>query len=112
MKPGETERLMTQYAAIKAKDPVAAEQFLVNLERIKTGSRGETNAQKVAVARQSLAEKLPAYQMAITSYTNAKDPTKKKEALDKIREIESLHGIKSEDATSIDTTQWGNLKVK
>jgi hypothetical protein len=112
MKPGETERLMQQYGALKAKDPVAAEQFMVNLERIKTGSRGETNAQKVHVQRQALAEKLPAYQMAITSYTNAKDPTKKKEALDKIREIESLHGIKSEDATSIDTTQWGNLKVK
>jgi hypothetical protein len=39
-RPGETERLLTQYAALKDKDPRAAEQMLQDIERIKTGSRG------------------------------------------------------------------------
>jgi hypothetical protein len=112
MKPGETERLMAQYGALKAKDPNAAEQFLVNLERIKTGSRGETAQQKLNVQRQALAEKLPIYQMAMTNYVNAKDPAAKAQALTKVKEIESLHGIKSDEAPSIDTSQWGNPKVK
>lgn len=112
MKPGETERLMAQYGALKAKDPKAAEEFLTNLERIKTGSRGETAQQRLNVQRQSLAEKLPAYQMAMSTYVNEKDPTKKAAALTKIRELESLHGIKSDEAPTIDTSQWGNPKVK
>ena len=40
-KPGETERLLSRYAALKAQDPAAAEQMLLDIERIKTGSRGE-----------------------------------------------------------------------
>ena len=112
MKPGETERLMAQYGALKARDPKAAEEFMTNLERIKTGSRGETAQQRLNVQRQSLAEKLPAYQMAMSTYVNEKDPTKKAAALTKIRELESLHGIKSDEAPTIDTSQWGNPKVK
>jgi hypothetical protein len=112
MKPGETERLMAQYGALKAKDPKAAEEFMANLERIKTGSRGETAQQRLNVQRQALAEKLPAYQMAMSTYVNEKDPAKKAAALTKIRELESLHGIKSDEAPTIDTSQWGNPKVK
>jgi hypothetical protein len=113
MKPGETERLMTQYAEIKrTKGEAAAEEFMKTIERVKTGTRGETAQQKLTVQRQALAEKLPAYQMAMTTYINAKDPAKKAEALAKVRELESLHGIKSEEAPAIDTSQWGNLKVK
>ena len=112
MRPGETERLMAQYGALKAKDPNAAEQFLVNLERIKTGSRGETAQQKLNIQRQALAEKLPIYQMAMTNYVNAKDPAAKAQALTKLKELEALHGIKSDEAPSIDTSQWGNPKVK
>lgn len=112
MRPGETERLMAQYGALKAKDPSAAEQFLVNLERIKTGSRGETAQQKLNIQRQALAEKLPIYQMAMTNYVNAKDPAAKAQALTKLKELEALHGIKSDEAPSIDTSQWGNPKVK
>lgn len=40
-RPGETERMMAQYAALKEKDPAAAERWMQDLERIKTGSRGE-----------------------------------------------------------------------
>lgn len=49
-KPGETERLIAQYAAIKAKDPAKAEEWMRDLERVKTGSRGE-------LSRASLVEK-------------------------------------------------------
>lgn len=40
-RPSDTERLIAQYAALKAKDPAAAEVWMQDLERIKTGSRGE-----------------------------------------------------------------------
>jgi len=112
MKPGETERLLAQYGALKAKDPKAAEEFMTNLERVKTGSRGETAQQKLNIQRQALAEKLPAYQIAMSTYVNAKDPAKKADALTKVRELEAMHGIKSDEAPTIDTSQWGNLKVK
>jgi len=113
MKPGETERLMTQYAEIKrTKGEAAAEEFMRTIERVKTGTRGETAQQKLNVQRQALAEKLPAYQMAMSSYVSETDPAKKAKALTKIRELESLHGIKSDEAPTVDTSQWGNLKVK
>lgn len=113
MKPGETERLMMQYAEIKrTKGEAAAEEFMRTIERVKTGTRGETAQQKLNIQRQALAEKLPAYQMAMTTYINATDPAKKAAALTKVRELEAMHGIKSEEAPTIDTSQWGNLKVK
>lgn len=114
MKPGETERLMQQYAEIKrTKGEAAAEEFMKTIERVKTGTRGETAQQKLTVQRQALAEKLPAYQMAMTTYVNATDPAKKAAALAKVKELESLHGIKSEESSGgIDLSQWGNPKVK
>ena len=114
MKPGETERLMLQYAEIKrSKGEAAAEEFMKTIERVKTGTRGETAQQKLTVQRQALAEKLPAYQMAMTTYVNATDPAKKAAALAKVKELESLHGIKSEESSGgIDLSQWGNPKVK
>jgi hypothetical protein len=112
MKPGETERLLAQYGALKAKDPKAAEEFMTNLERVKTGTKAQTAQDRLTLARQQLAEKLPAYQMAMTNYVNATDPAKKAAALSKVRELEGLHGIKSEEASSIDTSQWGTPKVK
>jgi hypothetical protein len=113
-RPGETERLMTQYANIKrTQGEDAAENFMKTIERVKTGTRGETAQQKLNIQRQALAEKLPQYQMAINNYINAKDATAKAQALTKIREIEGLHGIKSEESSSgIDLSQWGNPKVK
>ena len=110
---GETERMLARYAEIKrTQGEAAAEDYMRTIERVKTGSRGETAQQKLNIQRQALAEKLPIYQMAISTYTNSKDPKVKAEALVKIREIEALHGIKSEDASSIDTSQWGDPKVK
>ena len=101
MKPGETERLMTQYADIKrTKGEAAAEEFMRTIERVKTGTRGETAQQKLNVQRQALAEKLPAYQMAMSSYVSETDPAKKAKALTKIRELEALHGIKSEEGST------------
>lgn len=46
-RPGETERMMAEYGRLKAKDPSAAEQFMLNIGRIKSGASGE---------RQDLAE--------------------------------------------------------
>jgi hypothetical protein len=114
MKPGETERLMQQYADIKrTRGEAAAEEFMKTIERVKTGSRGETAQQKLNVQRQALAEKLPTYQMALNSYINSTDPKKKADALVKVREIEAMHGIKSEEPSSgIDLSQWGTPKVK
>lgn len=99
--PDATERMIAKYAEIKrTQGENAAEEYMKTIERVKTGTRGETAQQKLSVQRQALAEKLPAYQMAMTTYINAKDPAKKAEALAKVRELEAMHGIKSEEGST------------
>lgn len=111
--PDATERMIAKYGEIKrTQGEAAAEDYLKTIERVKTGTKAQTAQDRLTLARQQLAEKLPAYQMAMSTYVNAKDPAKKAEALAKVRELESLHGIKSEEASTIDTSQWGNPKVK
>jgi hypothetical protein len=92
-RPGETERLMSTYGELKAKDPQAAEQFMLDLERVKTGSRGATGQEKVALQRQALVEKNEAYKNAAQQYYFAKDPAKKASAKAIMQEIERNAGI-------------------
>lgn len=92
-RPGETERLMMQYGELKAKDPQKAEQFMADLERIKTGSRGATAQDKVALQRQALIEKNEAYKTAAQQYYFAKDPAKKAAAKAIMQDIERGAGI-------------------
>jgi hypothetical protein len=92
-RPGETERLMMEYGALKAKDPQKAEQFMLDLERIKTGSRGATAQDKVALQRQALIEKNEAYKTAAQQYYFAKDPAKKASAKAIMQDIERGAGI-------------------
>ena len=40
-RPGETERMMAEYGRLKAKDPAAAEQYMQNIMRIKSGVSGD-----------------------------------------------------------------------
>jgi hypothetical protein len=92
-RPGETERMMSAYGALKAKDPVAAEQYMVDLERIKTGSRGATAQDKIALQRQALVEKSEPYKNAAQQYYFSKDPAKKASAKAIMQEIERNAGI-------------------
>lgn len=92
-RPGETERLMMQYGALKAKDPQAAETFMQDLERIKTGSRGATGQEKIALQRQALVEKSEPYKNAAQQYYFSKDPAKKAAAKAIMQEIERNAGI-------------------
>jgi hypothetical protein len=92
-RPGETERLLSQYGALKAKDPQAAEQMLVDIERIKTGTRGATAQDKVALQRQALVEKSEPYNNAAQQYYFSKDPAKKAAAKAIMQEIERSAGI-------------------
>jgi hypothetical protein len=92
-RPGETERLLLQYGALKAKDPQAAEQLLVDIERIKTGSRGQTAQEKMALQRQALVEKSEPYKNAAQQYYFSKDPAKKAAAKAIMQEIERNAGI-------------------
>ncbi|CAK0760852.1 hypothetical protein CCP3SC15_260004 [Gammaproteobacteria bacterium] len=92
-RPGETERMMSTYGALKAKDPVAAEQYMADLERIKTGSRGATAQDKIALQRQALVEKSEPYKNAAQQYYFAKDPAKKAAAKAIMQEIERGAGI-------------------
>lgn len=92
-RPGETERLMSQYGQLKSKDPKAAEQFMVDLERIRTGSRGATAQEKLALQRQQLVEKSEPYKNASQQYYFAKDPAKKAAAKAIMQEIERSNGI-------------------
>lgn len=92
-RPGETERLMMQYGALKAKDPQAAEVFMSDLERIKTGSRGATAQEKIALQRQALVEKSEPYKNAAQQYYFSKDPAKKAAAKAIMQDIERNAGI-------------------
>ena len=110
-RPGETERLMKQYADIKAsKGDAAAEEFMRNLERIKTGSRGATAQENLAIKRQALMEKNPTYQMASSAFYNAKDPDKKAKAKATMDAIEQKElGI---SPSTVDTSGFGEPRVK
>jgi hypothetical protein len=92
-RPGETERLMATYGALKAKDPQKAEEFMASLERIKTGTRGQTAQDKVALQRQALVEKSEPYKNAAQQYYFSKDPAKKASAKAIMQEIERGAGI-------------------
>jgi hypothetical protein len=92
-RPGETERLMMQYGALKAQDPQKAEQFMSDLERIKTGSRGQTAQEKIALQRQALVEKSEPYKNAAQQYYFSKDPAKKQAAKAIMQDIERNAGI-------------------
>ena len=92
-RPGETERMMSAYGALKAKDPKAAEQYMADLERIKTGSRGQTAQDKIALQRQALVEKSEPYKNAAQQYYFSKDPAKKASAKAIMQEIERGAGI-------------------
>jgi len=92
-RPGETERLLSQYGALKAKDPKAAEQMLQDIERIKTGTRGQTAQEKIALQRQALVEKSEPYKNAAQQYYFSKDPAKKAAAKAIMQEIERNAGI-------------------
>ena len=92
-RPGETERMMSAYGALKAKDPVAAEQYMADLERIKTGSRGQTAQDALALKRQGLVEKNEVYKNAAQQYYFSKDPAKKQAAKVIMQDIERGAGI-------------------
>lgn len=92
-RPGETERLMMEYGALKAKDPQKAEQFMLDLERIKTGSRGATAQEKLTLQRQQLVEKNEIYKNASQQYYFSKDPAKKAQGKAIMDDIERKEGI-------------------
>ena len=93
-RPGETERLMEEYGNLKAdKGEAAAEEWMKNLERIKTGSRGATAQENLILKRQALLEKNEPYRMAQMQYYGAKDPEKKAAAKAKMDEIERKEGL-------------------
>lgn len=100
-RPGETERMLMAYGALKAKDPAAAEEFMRNIERVKTGSRGQTAQEALSIKRQGLVEKNEAYKNATQQYYFTKDPAKKAQAKAIIDEIERKEGIVSDMPGSI-----------
>lgn len=100
-RPGETERLLSQYGALKAKDPTAAEQMLQDIERIKTGQRGATAQEKLMIQRQALAEKDDAYKQASQQFYFTKDAEKKAQAQTIMQDIERRHGIMPDAPSNI-----------
>lgn len=102
-RPGETERLLSQYGALKAKDPQAAEQMLQDIERIKTGTKGATAQDKVALQRQALVEKSEPYKNAAQQYYFSKDPAKKAAAKAIMQEIERNAGIMPDLPSNIES---------
>lgn len=94
-RPGETERLIAQYAALKAKDPAAAEEMMKTVDRIKgTAQRYETAKEKNQIARQKLAAENFQYGAAMNTFIDPKaDPEKKRQAAEKMKAIEKIYGI-------------------
>jgi hypothetical protein len=87
MRPGETERLMQQYADIKrSRGEPAAEEFMKTIERVKTGSKPQMAAEANAIKRLALAEKDDNYKMQARI---ADDPKQKPEARARAQEIMS-----------------------
>jgi len=85
MKPGETERLMQQYADIKrTRGEPAAEEFMKTIERVKTGSKPQLAAEANTIKRLALAEKDDNYKMQARI---ADDPKQKPEARARAQEI-------------------------
>jgi hypothetical protein len=85
MKPGETERLMQQYADIKrSRGEAAAEEFMKTVERVKTGSKPQLAAEANAIKRLALADKDDNYKMQARI---ADDPKQKPEARARAQEI-------------------------
>lgn len=110
-RPGETERLLAQYAALKGKDPAAAEDMMRNIERIRgTAQRAETAKEKNQIARMKIAAENPTYSAAMNTATNPKaDPVKRQEAQDRMKAIERQLGFEEIPETSGATS--GNQKV-
>jgi hypothetical protein len=102
-RPGEIERMMSTYGALKAKDPQAAEQYMLDVERLRTGSRGATAQDKVALQRQALVEKSEPYKNAAQQYYFAKDPAKKAAAKAIMQEIERNAGIMPDLPSNIES---------
>ena len=85
MRPGETERLMQQYADIKrSRGEAAAEEFMKTVERAKFGNKPQLAAEANAIKRLALADKDDNYKMQARI---ADDPSKKPEARAKAQEI-------------------------
>jgi len=102
-RPGEIERMMSTYGALKAKDPQAAEQYMLDVERLRTGSRGATAQDKVALQRQALVEKSEPYKNAAQQYYFSKDPAKKAAAKAIMQEIERNAGIMPDLPSNIES---------
>jgi hypothetical protein len=111
-RPGETERMLAEYGRIKATNPDAAEEYMKSIERVKTGTKGETAQEKLAVQRQGLLGKDESYKMASMAYYNSKDPVKKQKAKDTMDAIERTYGIIDDSApnTGIGTPPPGAVK--
>jgi len=110
MRPGETERLMQQYADIKrTRGEPAAEEFMKTIERVKTGSKPQLAAEANAIKRLQLAEKDDNYKMQARI---ADDPKQKPEARARAQEImttiERRNGIiESSGGPAIGSVQEG-----
>jgi hypothetical protein len=100
-RPGETERLLTDYGRLKAKDPAKAEEMLATIERLKTGQRGATAQEKLMIQRQALAEKDDAYKQASQQFYFTKDAEKKAQAQTIMQDIERRHGIMPDAPSNI-----------
>jgi hypothetical protein len=100
-RPGETERLLTDYGRLKAIDPAKAEEMLATIERLKTGQRGATAQEKLMIQRQALAEKDDAYKQASQQFYFTKDAEKKAQAQTIMQDIERRHGIMPDAPSNI-----------
>jgi hypothetical protein len=110
MRPGETERLMQQYADIKRiRGEAAAEEFMKTIERVKTGSKPQLAAESNMLKRLALTEKDDNYKMQARI---ADDPKQKPEARARAQEImttiERRNGIiESSGGPAIGSVQEG-----
>jgi len=109
-RPGETERMMAEYSRLKASNPTAAEQYMQNIMRIKSGVSGD---------RQDLAElkNLQAYYKdrldlvkgATVSKEDKADAAKKlNEINNKIASMAGIGGATNPTATRIKFDAAGN----
>ena len=110
-RPGETERLLTDYGRLKATDPAKAEEMLATIERLKTGQRSATAQEALQVRRMALLKDNAIYSGAQNTYYNSKDPEKKKAALITMQDIERREGLSTAPTAPTATSSWGDPTV-
>jgi len=111
-RPGEKERMLAEYARLKATNPDAADEYMKNIRYLTSGDKDVNAQDKLELRRRELLAKDDIYRSAAMSYFSEKDPVKKQKAKDKMEAVERTYSMidDSTSSTGIGTPPPGAVK--